>query len=392
MDSKYNVINADVASRLIRSVYQKSITDNSEYWHYTSAKAVLEIFKDHISSVDTGDGFVRNCTFLASNIRYMNDFHEFMDGIETYKDCCEDANVSNALKKESDFHMDNIFLISFCGNGDLLSQWKWYGKDSGVSIKFEFSNAEIGTMDPNEFKKQDYNDPSNSTERPYACADIRPYPVKYQSADKQAYFKDLINTPVAQNCDQPGKVIPLAFVPFCKDEGFEEEAESRLVFFAINPLDNSTNFKYNSFEQGRIKPALKVFITHRSAYTPLAMDSLSPYRPEKKKPEDMIVPAKNIISQIIVGPGVNQNLVFNLLIHIFDRKNYYFHDEDENISEKKRPLSSSDFQEQSGNTSPTTYRELHYVKWNVNKLQRVRASYLCENGIVIMKSATPFRG
>ena len=52
---------------------------------------------------------------------------------------------------------------------------------------------------------------------------------------------------------------------------------------------------------------------------------------------------------IIVGPGYNQNLVFNALIHIFDIENSSFYEED-------------------------------------------KSEHQCANGIKIKKSAIPYRG
>lgn len=415
METLYYEAMEENARHLIGVAHQNTqLGKQIEYWHYTSANAVLAIFKDYISSVETGNTHVRCCSFLASNIRYMNDSKEFKDGVETYKDFCRDEKLikgfqkADLLESNLDFHMDNIFLISFCGSGDLLSQWKWYGKDSGISIKFEFDKAMISTINPNSCKQNKIGSvsrqesdfvESENTERPFSFANAFPMPVKYKTQDKEKYFKRLLNTQDAQQYKQPGMIIPLAFVPLCKDIGFAEEAESRLVFFICDARKKGRySIEYNTSERGRIKPALHVYITQPYLTTETrGVGAIC--RQSNDASENRNNSEGNLISQIIVGPGINQNLVFNLMIHIFDRHNYYFHDEEENEIEKKSPIPCGQLHDKIQDDLTNGYRKLHYVDWSestnvkiTSAYRKVRASYLCENGIVIMKSATPFRG
>ena len=337
----------------------KSEGDIREFWHYTSAKGVLGIFKDYIDDFGTVPKYVEKCSMLASNIRFMNDSKEYEEGVECFSELCK--NVNDELNPFFNTEIvnqinDNIYLISFCGEGDLLSQWKWYGKNSGVSIRFNIDNIAyrtyeyINTKDENE--SFDFIDPHT-----------KPLRIKYNRKEKETYFNMLLNQDRIKD-SKAYDLVRLAFVPFCKHEGFVEEKESRLVFYIGDlGIDENINavfdIRYNAFEEGRIKPALNVQMELHN--------------------ERRI--ANNIISDIIVGPGVNQELVFNFLIHVFDRENYYFH-KDIDTSTDVTPVEWSEF-------GMINDHRVYSVKCNDNK---IRQAYRCQNGLIIMKSSIPFRG
>ena len=318
-----------------------------EYWHYTSVNAVLGIFKEYISKCnDDKTYFADKCSMYASNIRFMNDAKEYNEGESLFEELSEgDSNLA-AYREVSN---DNIFLISFCENGDLLSQWKWYGKDSGISIMFNLEETEYCTI-------SNYNDKGEKLDKQFWDKHTKPLSVKYKEGDKTNYYNKLMGENILKTSKAYNLIKP-AFVPFCKDESFFDEHEHRLVFYTCNLADSKDrrprfNIVYNDKEKGRIKPALDVV-----------------FRVPKEK--------KNVISRIMVGPGNNQEMVFNFLIHLFDRSNYFYH-------------------------PSLNVRKGEEIKWNnflhengVSLVEcedgKKRICYKCENGIVIMKSAIPFR-
>ena len=120
------------------------------------------------------------------------------------------------------------------------------------------------------------------------------------------------------------------FIPYCKNESFKEEKESRLVFYTLsNDIGYDIPIKYY-MSSGIIKPTIDVQF--------FPMD-----------------PSKNIVERFIVGPGQDQELIFNALIHMFDKK-------------------------------PFKYEETLSIDKSTNQLHK------CENGIFIEKSKIPFRG
>ena len=94
---------------------------------------------------------------------------------------------------------------------------------------------------------------------------------------------------------------------------------------------------------------------------------------------------------MMVGPGSNQHLIFNGLIHIFDRNNFEFVPE----------INASDFRKKDiyvEGEVPADGKQ-HLVKTiQINPIdpkRRIavyRVAYRCQNGLLIMKSAIPFRG
>ena len=114
------------------------------------------------------------------------------------------------------------------------------------------------------------------------------------------------------------------FIPFCKNSGFACEEENRQIFYM--PTDymdygiKKFNLKYN-VSSDIIKPALDVNFWAKD-------------------------PNENIVAGFVVGPGNNQEQIYNALIHMFDR-------------------------------APFKYE--------------TKPKHECSNGVVIEKSAIPFR-
>jgi len=348
--------NWEALQQLYGNLYSSDTSDPSrEFWHYTSAKGVLGIFKDYIEKNDDVFKNVVQCSMLASNIRFMNDSKEYEEGKECYKQFCKkvDSRIINVLPSDSDNPInDNIYLISFCNDGDLLSQWKWYGKNSGIAIRFNIDNIAYRTY---EYENVDGKKEEFSFSDPHT----KPLRVKYTEREKQEYFNTLLQHNLIRD-SKAYDLLELAFIPFCKHEGFAEEKESRLVFYIGDLImgecvKGKFDIVYNLIEEGRVKPALNV--------------QMECYDKEQE--------ASNIISEMIVGPGANQELVFNFLIHVFDRINYYYHKE-----EKSEDITWESF----------ISKNEHKVCNVKCKDGKYREAYKCENGIVIMKSAIPFRG
>ncbi len=345
-----NQLNWDSKHNIILDVYNEEYSDKKEYWHYTSVKGFLSIFNHYVESCFEG-GNVTECSMLASNIRFMNDLQEYREGVKAYerishKSCDPDMN-------------DSIYLISFCGKGDLLSQWKWYGKNSGLALCFDLHN----TM----YETYRYVNSAGTTLEDldvYFDDKTKPIDVRYTNkAKKDLYTKLTMNNCISMsNAEQ---LIQPTFIPFCKDEGFKEEQESRLVFYVTDLLGDEErrpkfHLEYNTLEEGRVKPALKVGF-HLNDETAC------------------ISGAKNIISKVIVGPGANQELVFNSVIHLLDRINYSYQS---SLVTKSKAIKWETFINRLDHDS-------HLVKC---KDGMKREAYLCENGIVVMKSQIPFRG
>jgi hypothetical protein len=105
-------------------------------YHYTELNGFLGIFQ-------TGN-------LWASNAFFLNDSSEVKYGLELSRDFFEKYSYfwDKFYKSQNIFHSfsrtilgSNLFFVSFCENGDLLSQWRGYSQNSEViSLRF---NAQI---------------------------------------------------------------------------------------------------------------------------------------------------------------------------------------------------------------------------------------------------------
>ncbi len=340
---EYNTIN----SQINRLYYSNEVGNKSRFWHYTSLGAVLSMFMDYHKNVNAKDIYAKKCTVYASNARYMNDPDEFLDGINWYR----------KLSNSKDPISFNYSLISFSHKGDNLDHWKYYGKDVGVSLCFDMEKIETSV-----FKK------SSSGDIVYD-KNNRPLKVYYKTKGKEgkkSYFKKLKKR-MDDGILEP-EYLSALFIPFCKDEAYIDEAEYRMVFF--DTVD--TEFVYNTGNPQKIKPATKVKIRLREeADSDQLLVGLNVYKPD---------PNDNIISHIVVGPGDTQELVFNTLIHVFDRCRYNYIDV---------PQRTNNIDKEAIDESYLDYGESGWITCEDDK--KIRYGYRCHNGIVIMISSISFR-
>lgn len=364
--------------------------DSIKYWHYTSMNAILSIFK---SFIDSSDEKITTINLYASHNRFLNDSQEYEDGKKCLSDFIEEHN-KDGKKEEINTEAStdaNVYIVSFCSDGDLLSQWKWYGGESGISFCFNASKAVYSI-----YTEKDEND--KEVGPVVKDSFTKPLPVFYDYHGKKDYFDKLITKILinkfgsldVSNID----LLPELFIPFCKNEYFHEEKEHRLVFFDYDDLTcveghkTSFNNKYNISSKGVLKPALDVKVTldkKGENYADDSTDELNNSTSDQTENECLI-------SQMIVGPGVNQHLYFNGLIHIFDR-NYFRFQPDSKIPEE---LNINDVYEE---TDDLPIGKLIYIKDKQYRddlptidYPHLKTAYKCHNGLLIMKSSIPFRG
>lgn len=120
----------------------------------------MELF--YYTSTNTMRYVLTEKNIYATNIRYMNDSEEYINGLKELQELSKKEDVikgwikkrnceKNLAKIMKDtFSKDNLqeneknmeyYSISFCKKNDLLSQWAIYAKESGVSIKMNFEET-----------------------------------------------------------------------------------------------------------------------------------------------------------------------------------------------------------------------------------------------------------
>lgn len=262
--------------------------------HYTSVQCFQAMLKPY---AEEEKDYV---LLFPSNAQFLNDSSEFKTGYNLVKSkyglLASEHNISGNLLLR-----DDAFTVSFCGEEDLLSQWKYYGKSSGVAIEFDFSD------DPCNFLWCMIK-PDGKKEWAYDVAlalELSPRAVIYGKARQGEVFKKIMEWIKDQiddiNSSQRSAIIN-GFIPFCKDISFSEEKESRLLFYPINqngPLNAiKTPQKYRSTEV-KIIPQFECRLSYRKT------------RSKEQSP----IPIKNIM----IGPGYNQTVVFNSVIDMLER-------------------------------------------------------------------------
>lgn len=305
------------------------ISDIDKKYHLnnTSKEDILY----HYTSIEGFMSILQNRDFWISNIRFMNDAQEFNNGCEICKQILQDRiagfgqNLRDLEKKHKaycegllkicDAHKSggifpinsmDIFALSLCEEGDLLTQWQVYGQ-SGVSIGFknDFTSIENGIALMNE---DQYNeeikkiDPNQMKPHDELCFFVQN--VIYDDQTKKElietilqYGIDFINEFPKDNVDMATEgVSDTLFYHFAlmKDGHFSHEREKRLLI--ITNRDDS--IIYFRSRKGVLVPYLKMKILDLNC------------RPHKRFP----------IEEIVIAPGHQQAYVADSIRYFLKKK------------------------------------------------------------------------
>src|SRR6202035_5832544 len=103
----------------------------SSYGHYTTAKGLQEI--------------IGHEEFWATNIKFLNDEHEFQHALDLIKEIISQSNVAtnsrlsfteyleeirSKLDTLDSYSAESVFTLLFSQQTDLLSQWRGYCPDN----------------------------------------------------------------------------------------------------------------------------------------------------------------------------------------------------------------------------------------------------------------------
>jgi len=132
-------VNAGIVLWLrLLSIVKSDDNPPEQLYHYTTPQGLLGILGQH--------------TLRATNVRYFNDPNELNYAAELVANVCEGLRSEYPKKSiEQKFLVDfphhfaslvdeknDIYVVSFCENGDLLSQWRGYASNgSGFAIGFD---------------------------------------------------------------------------------------------------------------------------------------------------------------------------------------------------------------------------------------------------------------
>ncbi len=191
-------------------------------YHYTSREVFWKIIEGE--------------SLLARHIQFSNDSEENRIGKK---------KMEEAMKAEKSVLAPSEalpFMICFCKENDLLSQWRGYAKE-GIAIEFDFSKGLYGTGTTtfssyycytvmNAEGDNKYLTKNSTGEELFMGAIGSPYKVIYTSADEQlgTEITDKVKNIIKMSAPERLQQNAVNMVPYIKNEHFTEEDEYRLIF------------------------------------------------------------------------------------------------------------------------------------------------------------------
>lgn len=281
------------------------------FFHYTSLSNALNILNFQSEKNEQANNKSNFISLFASHFLFLNDSAELFDSlnsiIELLQEKCLSINESNEKLKEAKILLNdyinryqnikpnqiinapNHFIICFCLEGNLLSQWEYYGKECGIAIEFDLKNCLYDGL--TNFKRGKPNMP----------LEIIPRKIIYTEKEKNNIINRLRNYNVTNVSDALILALhSISVASFMKHPCFSSEREVRLLFsplFFTGHESISDALKMIDYREanGVIKPYMKIHIKHKSRNR---------------------VPIKSVT----VGPGHNQKLVYNAIIKLIQSK------------------------------------------------------------------------
>lgn len=305
------------------------------YYHYTSMQTLWAILESE--------------SLRATQARFSNDSEEIKKGIRIIKELCSQG-ADNSFKKYADWLDDgggeeiDCYISCFCGGSDVLSQWRGYCRNDGVSIGFSFD----------ETRPHYYFQNASSDEQ--IAQKIELFPVWYvgKKVDgnskiiSEGELKNILRKKILEidesSDEQACKAFINATIPFIKHAGFCEEDEYRLLIQntlckhsgnAIYPLDDYIQYyesegvkkPYITISFGKKKALssvrqIRLYGLQELAETELRRVMESPPIMEKLRGKDGV--EYQLINmddwqgkpQIVIGEGENQKEIFKALDRI----------------------------------------------------------------------------
>lgn len=230
--------------------YTSEISKCTEQLKYEKAYHIHDGLLYHYTKLDTLWKILESDSLFARNIRFSNDFNEYMTGRDTIEKFVSDLpDLDNPQKEEilEKIHKNPMmyFMVCFCEDGDLLSQWRGYAQN-GVSIGMDFTGGicrkrdlaqhvekfcVLNNLRYRESEAGKAGGKYNIKGKPLSFLQM-PYKVQYISKSKklneETEMRDILQTLYGGNEDDSTRL--LGYIPYIKDIGFREEEEYRLIY------------------------------------------------------------------------------------------------------------------------------------------------------------------
>lgn len=221
----------------------------------------------HYTDLSGFKGIIESNGFWATNLSFLNDKSELIHGVECAiraLDFLSDddfyPNWKVDFKDSADylrrFEINDLFVICFCREPDLLSQWRGYGgSQQGVSIVFDESEL-LNLLRRSALSKKAVGTIGNLTLDKYF---VSAKDIDYKEAEETItikeqikdywngygdYIKSLENGSDNHHEIDYMKWLVGSITPFFKHKGFQEEGEFRILIGNYNGL-SAVSFREN---------------------------------------------------------------------------------------------------------------------------------------------------
>lgn len=188
-DKKWDVING-----VVKKLAPEMECGYHNFWHYTSLSVLFSILDGN--------------EFWASNVRFSNDAME------------------ERMLKLNDMETRDDYIVCFCEEDDMLSQWRGYCHNGGATIKLYFNYPQKYSILHSDF----------DTSGEYEVYENTPLPVVYLRPEAQTQNMRNQIKRVIESGGYSSEIKLEDILPYLKNGYFFEERESRLVFSNINGM------------------------------------------------------------------------------------------------------------------------------------------------------------
>lgn len=261
----------------------------------------------YYTNVETMRYILQDANIYATNLGYMNDAEEYANGVrelrEIFNERKEKELITEEMLQEVLGKEITSYSISFSEARDLLSQWSMYAGESGVSLKMCFCGTERYRAYPDSNKSKDVKreellntGEKSGIQKVYYCTKAAMNENEYKEIADEIWddaikrqkhaIQDAEKTEIA-DIDDEYPLLWKQMAPFVKRAEFKAEAEHRLVF---NMAEWERAFR----------------IDYRNS-----RNVLKPYL-------DIECAGGWPIHEIVVGPGFNQDVVFQSILHFLN--------------------------------------------------------------------------
>lgn len=300
---------------------------------YAAIQESIEVTKPahiyHYTSTEVLDKILANASFRASNIYYLNDSREYLEGLEQLEQIVRNGSDSLSSKKTMLECLDELkwqnrndwaglYTISFSDQRDNLQSWVTYAKESGICLELDVETLISKDLTDSDVSRLVLAQKSSAGEVVDTIAsDICLNPVDYKNSQNlvilsNAFIKYYNNGALGCSASETvydkeqtfwkskkAKLKPFLQLAasFFKESSFNGEHELRLSFFsAAEELADDTvrevEIKYHCMRGGVLRPYIDIFF--------------------------MGLPGRFRgcpIRSIMIGPSGRQQAVFDSVVH-----------------------------------------------------------------------------